>query len=103
MANFEYKDAREAAPAGIRDEIERFDQMSDEYKQGRALLYHILGTGTPDYKMDPADADYVDKAKSEQNCLNCRFAYHQPKRDAYICSQIRGRIRPEAWCRLWKD
>lgn len=66
------------------------------------LLYALLGSGTPPYKMSKDDSDYMDESDGEQNCANCEYAYKKVVRDRYICSQIRGGIKPEAWCRLWR-
>ncbi|MHA2020364.1 MAG: high-potential iron-sulfur protein [Candidatus Thorarchaeota archaeon] len=103
MSKFKYEKAKKNAPPGTKESIDRFDQMSDEYKEKTPLLYHVLGESTPAYKMSQADSDYVKTSKvPSQNCENCIFTYHQPKRDVYICSQIRGKIRLSGWCRLWK-
>lgn len=104
MSKFSYENAKKNAPPGTREEIDRFEQMPNEYKEKTPLLYHILGDSTPAYKMSPSDAEYVETSNVPgQNCENCRYTYHQPKRDAYICSQIRGKIKLAGWCRLWRD
>lgn len=101
---FDYNDARETVSPSVQTEIEKFDALSDEEKANKPLLYHLLGQGTPAFKMDKKDAEYVDKSTvKDQACANCRFAYKKVvEDDRFICSQIRGTIRPEGWCRLWK-
>lgn len=66
------------------------------------LLYALLGAGTPPYKMSPSDAAYQSSnAVTGQRCGNCVRSYQNVVSKRYICDQIRGDIRPEAWCRLW--
>lgn len=104
MANFEYKKARDKAPASVTERIKQYDQLSDEEKKKTPLLYWVLGTGTPAYKMSKKDSEYSDQSTDpSQICGNCKFLYYNPVRKAYICSQIRGRVKVEGWCRLWKN
>lgn len=99
----QYPDAGKNAPEGVQEEIAEYHAMSQEYKDGRPLLYHILGSGTPPYKMSKEDSDYSATTPIQgEICGNCIFAYQNVVRKSFICSQIRGRIKLEAWCRLWK-
>ena len=66
------------------------------------LLYALLGSGTPPYKMSPGDAQYGTPPVRAQTCGNCVRAFQHVTSKAYICDQIRGPIEPGAWCRLWK-
>lgn len=99
-----YEDAYESAPPEVRDAIERWrEEVPDDEKSERPLLYWILGTGTPDYKMPKDMSQYTDKSEIEgQRCGNCEFAYFKLSNKKYICSQVRGKIRPAGWCKLWK-
>lgn len=97
-----YPEAGKDAPEPVQKVVEEFRSLSDEERAKRPLLYHILGAGTPDYKMSQEDSDYTDKSEVEgQTCENCQFAYLSVARDKYICSQIAGYIEPAGWCRLW--
>jgi hemerythrin len=102
---FSYPDAGKHAPELVKAEIERYKKMPDNYKRNKPLLYHLLGGGTPPYKMAKQDANYMEKSPVRgQSCGNCRFAYKKViDDDTYICSQMQGDIRPKGWCRLYKD
>lgn len=99
-----YKDVGNNAQPEVRQAIARFKK---EGKSG-VLLYWLLGSGTPPYKMGKGDAKYTDKANGKDKCVNCEFAYSKSYREAknlksrHICSQISGPIALEGWCRLYK-
>jgi hypothetical protein len=99
-----YENAGENAPAGVRQEIENYKKLPLEQKENLPLLYYLLGSGTPPYKMATEDADYTAKSSVQaQTCANCEYFYHKPARgQRYICSQIQGLVKPSGWCRLWK-
>lgn len=101
---FKYPEAGENAPEPVREAIKMFHkQVPAEQKQDQPLLYYILGDGTPPYKMSQEDSDYVDESDVEgQTCANCEYAYKKVAYDKHICSQIRGDIAPDGWCRLWE-
>jgi len=100
---YDYKDARNTVSDAVRKEISVFDAKSDEEKSHKPLLYHLLGQGTPAFKMSKEDANYTDKSPGKQTCSTCRFAYKKVIKDRIICSQIRGPIQLEGWCHLWKS
>lgn len=104
-----YKDAGENAPPEVKAAISRY------HEEGRneILLYWLLGSGTPPYKVSQSDSDYRDYPKNGQKCANCEFAYSKLYRQydekvsekygpRYICSQIKDPIDPEGWCVFWK-
>ena len=96
----QYAEAKANAPEFVRKAIE---EIPPENLKDRALLYQILGTGTPAYKMSKEAAEYIDKSETEdQTCGNCKSAYLRVANKHYICSQMRGEIKPEAWCKVWK-
>lgn len=98
-----YEDTGANAPKGVQVEIEKWKRLPDEEKAAKPLLYHLLGSGTPPYKMDPAEADYKEKSEVKgEACGNCEFTYLKISNKKFICSQISGHITPAAWCRLWK-
>lgn len=102
MANFEHNKAREKAPQSVQDRIEEYDKLSKEQKEKIPLLYWILGTGTPAYKMSKKDSHYIEESDvPNQDCANCKYLYWNVSRERYICSQIRGEVVEEAWCHLW--
>lgn len=96
-----YPDAGENAAPGVQQEIDKFRAQPEE-ERDKPLLYHLLGEGTPDFKMSKADAEYQEEPNGDQKCANCNFAYKKVAEERYICSQIEGDIKPEAWCKLWK-
>lgn len=99
-----YPNAGEDAQPGVKKEIEKFRKLPPEERSKQPLLYWLLGEGTPDFKMAKKDALYTDKTKvPSQKCSNCMFAYTKVVTSESICSQISGKIKPEAWCRLWRS
>lgn len=100
---FDYPNAGKNAPEGVREFIEEFRRRPERQRRRLPLLYEILGTGTPKYKLDKADVRYTDKSTTKgQKCGNCDHAYAKvvvPGR--YICSWIRGKIKPAGWCDRW--
>jgi len=101
MAN-DYKQAYKKAPLEVKEMIKKYRRMPSSYKSQHPLLYFILNSGTPPYKMSKRDSRYTDKSKRiGEECINCRFAYWQPLRKHLICSQIRGTIKAPGWCKLW--
>ena len=108
-----YPRAGDNAPFEVQKAIDEFRQLPEEEVQNRPLLYWILGSGTPDYKMTKRDSHYSTAGSAQeelipgqtdiQKCGNCRFAFQRVISGQYICSQISGGISPEAWCKLWKQ
>jgi len=97
--NEDYPKAGENAPEEVKEVIN--EKLEEGLPDDLPLLYAILGSGTPPYKMSKNDSSYTDEAQGKDKCSNCEFAYKKVVRDRYICSQIRGPIKPEGWCRLW--
>lgn len=122
---FQYLRAGINASQEIKDAIEDFHEEPYAVKRDTPLLYYLLGSGTPPYKMSREDAAYkvysgplawiyqklnaliglfvkqTNKIKNKK-CGNCVFAYMQPVTGKIICSQIEGNIKFEDTCRLWK-
>ena len=99
---YEYPDAGKDAPEGVQQAIADFHELDEPKKVELPLLYHVLGDGTPAYKMSKEDAQYVDKSEAEgHECENCWFAYQKVVTGKFICSQMAGHIQPGGWCRLW--
>lgn len=103
---FEYKSVeQEADPQPeVQEAIERFREMDPEDRNTNVLLYWLIGkSGTPPYKMSREDAQYSDDGGTQETaCANCEFLYQKTTSGKYICSQIRGEVRPEGWCNRWK-
>ncbi len=97
----QYQDAYDKAPKETKKVIEAFQNESKELRDKKPLLYYILGSGTPPYKMSKKESRYVDKASGKQNCGNCIFTFQNTVNKTYICSQIRGTIKLAGWCKLW--
>ena len=96
----QYPDAGKKASPEVQKIINDFKKGD---KKHEVLLYHILGDGTPPYKMSKPEAKYADVSTVKgQTCGNCEYAYLKIANKKYICSQMRGRIETKAWCRLWK-
>lgn len=103
MAGYEYPEAGGSkAQPEVKKAVERWRSLPEEERARIPLLYWLLGSGTPPYKMDKADAEYQEGPKGKQKCGNCLFAYQNATNGRFICSQVRGHIEPRAWCRLWK-
>jgi hypothetical protein len=85
----------------VRQAIEQFRNLPNEAKEDKPLLYWLLGSGTPPYKMSKKDSLYVGKSYRGQNCGNCRFTFMRWVNKELICSQIQGNIELEHWCKLW--
>ena len=85
----------------VQQAIEQFRNLPNEAKEDKPLLYWLLGSGTPPYKMSKKDSLYVGKSYRGQNCGNCRFTFMRWVNKELICSQIQGNIELEHWCKLW--
>lgn len=99
----QYQEAYDKAPEETKRAIEKYEQMPKSFRDEKPLLYYILGSGTPPYKMSKRASAYVDKASGKQNCDNCIFTFQNHISKKYICSQIKGDIKLSGWCRLWKN
>lgn len=99
----EYKGVGKNAPLLVRKAIEEFKRLPENVRSKKPLLYWLLGSGsgTPPYKMSKKDSNYVGKPVNGMKCGNCRFTFKRHLNDELICSQIRGNIELDHWCRLW--
>lgn len=123
----QYPDAGKNAPAGVKQAVMDFKRQPKVVQENEVLLYYVLGGSTPAYKMSKAAARYKEfKGKGDkmldavvmritktfqgivrkvnvQRCGNCKFAYMQPLRGKFICSQMRGEIKPSGYCKLFSN
>lgn len=105
-AGYEYPAAGgpEAQPE-VRQAVERWrnEEMDDpdDTRHTTPLLYWLLGSGTPPYKMSKEDAAYQGSPNAGERCADCEYAYEEVATGAVICSQMRGRISLDGWCRLF--
>ena len=105
-AAYEYPEALGGHPK-VKEAIEEFRALEEPEKTTRPLLYWLLGSGTPEYKMSKLDSDYVKQSSiPNKTCDNCEYAYTKTvtlteQNPDHICSQIAGRIHAKGWCRLW--
>ena len=100
---FQYKQAGKKAQSGIKKDIKEFHKLPPEEKAKKSMLWWLLGSTTQDYKMSKKDALYTEESKvKEQKCGNCVFSYQHTVSGKHICSDMRGQIKPECWCRLWE-
>lgn len=90
------------AHPGVREAVQQFRGLPESEREDDVLLYWLLGSGTPPYKMSQADADYTDEASGNQTCANCEYLYEEYTSGRLICSQIRGEVSADGWCRLWE-
>ncbi len=97
-----YPDVGNKAPPGVRQAIRRFRREPLSLRSRIPLLYYLLGSGTPPYKMSAEESAYVPMTNSRRRCGNCQYAYQHVGTGRFICSQIAGDIRLEGTCRLWK-
>ena len=98
----DYADTGKDAQPETKGAIERWKQLSEEERKKRPLLYWLLGSGTPPYKMSQKETKYTDNSQVEgQTCGNCEFAYLKVANKKFICSQIRDEIKPSGWCDRW--
>lgn len=87
----------------VKEAVKRFREMDPDERDTNILLYWLLGSGTPPYKMSQSDAQYADDTGTqEQACANCEFLYQKVTTGEYICSQIRGKVKPGGWCNQWE-
>lgn len=105
-----YPEAGTDAPPEVAEAVSRFRGLPDEERERIPLLYWILGSGTPPYKMAKDDARYTDRsADTDTVCANCEYMYTKTatvvdpdSEPLHICSQVTGSVRPMGWCRLWE-
>lgn len=84
---------------GVREAIEDWQDAGED----GPLLYWLLQTGTPAYKMSKEESNYTNEAQDPRySCATCEFLYTETASGKHICSQIRGEVEPEGWCKLWK-
>jgi hypothetical protein len=102
MIDEQYKEAYESAPEETRKSIQAFMSKPKAFRDKKPLLYYVLGSGTPPYKMSKKDSLYVDNSTKRQKCSNCIFTYIKYVDNKPICSQIRGTIKLGGWCKLWR-
>lgn len=91
------------ASSYVKKAIREFRKLPNDIKAQKPLLYWLLGSGTPPYKMSKKDSKYQGKEFRGQNCGNCRFTYMRWINKELICSQIQGNVELDHWCRLWMN
>lgn len=85
----------------VKKAIREFRKLPNEVKENKPLLYWLLGSGTPPYKMSKKDSQYQGEPFRGQNCGNCRFTFMRVVNKELICSQIEGNVEIDHWCKLW--
>lgn len=99
--NFDYPKAGINANIHVQRAISEFRKLPIEERRKKPLLYWLLGSGTPPYKMNKKGSNYMEHPYKGQKCGNCRFTFQRYVNEEYICSQIQGNIELNHWCRLW--
>ena len=97
-----YPNAGTGAPLLVKEAIKQYYTLPEKVRRDRPLLYWLLGSGTPPYKMSKRESDYRHLPVGAERCSNCKFAYERIVNGELICSQVRGKIKGHHWCRLWK-
>ena len=98
---FAYQDAGRDAPELVQQAIDDFHNLPSYIKNKKPLLYWLLGSGTPPYKMAPEDVEYTPMHDTEAMCHNCEFMYMKMSNGSKICSQILGNVSPSCWSNQW--
>lgn len=98
---FFYENAGYNANPFVKRAINEFRNLPIEIRRKKPLLYWLLGSGTPPYKMSKKDSNYIGRTVKGQNCGNCRFTFRRYVNNELICSQIQGNVKLDHWCRLW--
>jgi hypothetical protein len=90
------------APPEVVEAVERFRDLPAPTRARIPLLYWLLGSGTPPYKMSQESVDYGAPPADQRGhiCGNCRFGYARLINGQLLCSQMEGEITWDAWCRL---
>lgn len=97
-----YTETGDNAQPEVQEAILRWAKLPATERAKKPLLYWLLGSGTPPYKIPKSIARYVDRSGIPgQTCGNCEFQYLKTANKKYICSQIRGAIKPPGWCIYW--
>ena len=96
-------DIPENAPEEVKELIRIFNETPEEERDTDILLYHVLGHGTPPYKMSKEASSYADVANDPaQSCATCEYLYLKVNTGQYACSQIRGEVKASGWCNQFK-
>jgi hypothetical protein len=100
--NFEYPNAGKSnAAREVQEAVQRFrEEVSESTKRETPLIYWLLGTGTPEYKMSKEDAGYKQEPEGTMVCSNCQYWYVGSDGEG-VCSKVRGQVWESHWCRLW--
>jgi len=99
---YDYPDAGANAQPEIQLAIERFRQLSEDERSKQPLLYWLLGTGTPPYKVSAEDSEYSDISTDKgKTCSNCEWYYIKVANNKGICSKIEPYVEPLGWCNRW--
>ena len=88
-------------PEEVVNWLHRTNPDYDPAEEDDALLYQLLGSGTPPWKMSKEDSDYKSEPEGDAYCGNCEYTWYSNETGNLICSKVRGEIDWEGWCRLW--
>jgi hypothetical protein len=103
MDDFMYPDADKNVQPEVKEAIERFRRLPREERARLPLIWWLLLDTTQVLKPSKHEAQYIDFAKSgTQRCDNCSYSYYNLHHKVYICSQIKGCIKPTGWCMYWE-
>jgi len=104
FGKYTYPNAGKRAHPLVRKAVEQFRMLPEDVRAKQPpLLYWLLGSGTPPYKMSKEDSNYVEISSGNQKCSNCFYAYQRMVNKDTICSQVEDYIRPQGWCKLWSS
>lgn len=103
--NLDYSEALKDSPEWIKTAWIEYNKMGKDFMLKHPFLWFVLGKGkgTPPFKASKKDAKYIDPSPYKgAYCGNCIFYYIQPVRNRKLCSQMRGSVDYDAFCKLWE-
>lgn len=99
----EYHDLLKDAPLWVISAFNEYKKLPSASLKRMPFLYFLLNKGTNPAKLPKAFVLYTEKEIiKSQNCANCVHSYKHNTSGRFICDQMRGWIKPKAWCKLWK-
>lgn len=97
----EYGSAIAGAPVWVMKAWDAYRGQPAGFRRAVPFLYFLLGgKGTPAFKASKPFSWYLRETPIPGfTCASCPYAYEKvTQRGVFICPQVRGQIRPEAWC-----
>ena len=95
-----YDLALTSAPSWVLEAWVKYIKLSPVDRVRLPFLYFLLNRGTPAFKSPPRLTFYqLPTPIPGYTCASCPYAYEKvARRGRFLCSQIRGPIKLDAWC-----